>query len=226
MAQNNLAISQNNYMFVMRNRPNLRANNYRHTKNKNLGSQSDASSAAFLLPGNGRFRSELPSFINHSKLFKMRNRKSEYPVPEVKISYTPTKHPVTIKCSDTAHKLFRQIWDKSLLSIQEQFYVLFLNQANNVLCYRLLGTGSTKSCIVDYKLLVALACKTLAQNVIIAHNHPSGNLKPSKADKQLTWRIIEILHMFDIKLLDHIILTSNGYYSFLDQDLIFNSQNY
>ena len=150
----------------------------------------------------------------------MRNRKSEWVVPEVKISYTPAKHPVRITSSDTANKIFRQIWDKQLLSIQEQLYALFLNQANDVLCWRLIGTGTGKSCDVDSKLLAVIACKTLAQNVIIAHNHPSGNLEPSKADKQLTWRVHEILNLLDINMLDHLIITENAYLSFVDEKLI------
>jgi DNA repair protein RadC len=156
----------------------------------------------------------------------MRNRKSEWSVSEVEISYTPPKHYATINCSSMANAVFRQIWDLSLLSVQEQFYVLFLNQANNVLCWRLIGTGNGKSCIVDNKLLVAIACKTLAQNVIVAHNHPSGNLKPSKSDKQLTNGIQEILYMLDIKLLDHLIISHNGYFSFVDNDMIMNAHAY
>lgn len=156
----------------------------------------------------------------------MRNRKSEWSVSEVEISYTPPKHYATINCSSMANAVFRQIWDLSLLSVQEQFYVLFLNQANNVLCWRLIGTGNGKSCIVDNKLLVAIACKTLAQNVIVAHNHPSCNLKPSKSDKQLTNGIQEILYMLDIKLLDHLIISHNGYFSFVDNDMIMNAHTY
>ncbi|AQX47256.1 DNA repair protein RadC [Elizabethkingia meningoseptica] len=211
-------------MFAMRNRPNYWANNYGNNKSKNLGSQSDASSAAFLLLSNGRFRSELPSFfINPSKFFKMRNRKSEWIVPEVEISYKPTKHSVRVTGSLTANKIFRQIWNRQLQHVQEQFYVLFLNQANDVLCWRLMNTGTHNRCIVDHKLLVAIVCKTLTQNIIIAHNHPSGSLQPSKADKQLTWKMQEILKPFDVHVLDHLIINGNDYFSFADEDLIANT---
>lgn len=213
-------------MFAMRNRPHYGQKQIRHTGIKNLGSQSDASSAASLLLSNGRFRSELPSFINHSKFFKMRNRKkSEWAVSEVEISYKPAKNPVKITGSHTANEIFQQIWDPQLLHVQEQFYVLFLNQANDVLCWRLIGTGTGKSCIVDNKLLATIVCKTLAHNVIIAHNHPSGNLKPSKADKQLTWQLQEMLRLFDVSVIDHLIITGNGYFSFADENLIYNPQN-
>ncbi|AIL46961.1 JAB domain-containing protein [Elizabethkingia anophelis] len=154
----------------------------------------------------------------------MRNRKSEWEVAEVQVSYLPTKHPVTINGSRMANEIFQQIWDKSLLYIQEQFYVLFLNQAHNVLCWRLISTGDGKSCIVDKKLLGAIVCKTLTQNVILAHNHPSGNLKPSKSDKRLTWDVQRMLQLFEVKVLDHLIITDNDYFSFADEDLIYSHQ--
>ncbi|WP_407505210.1 JAB domain-containing protein, partial [Elizabethkingia meningoseptica] len=68
-----------------------------------------------------------------------------------------------------------------------------------------MNTGTNSRCIVDHKLLVAIVCKTLTQNIIIAHNHPSGSLQPSNADKQLTWKMQEILKPFDVHVLDHLI---------------------
>ncbi|AKH95184.1 hypothetical protein M876_11465 [Elizabethkingia anophelis FMS-007] len=152
----------------------------------------------------------------------MRNRKSEWPVAEVQVSYKPIKNPVTINGSRMANEIFQQVWDRSLLHIHEQFYVLFLNQANDVLCWRLIGTGNGKSCIVDKKLLAAIVCKTLTQNVILAHNHPSGDLEPSKADKRLTWDIQEMLRLFEVKVMDHLIITNNDYFSFAEHNLIYS----
>ncbi|MEH7888756.1 JAB domain-containing protein [Elizabethkingia meningoseptica] len=156
----------------------------------------------------------------------MRNRKSEWIVPEVEISYKPTKHSVRVTGSLTANKIFRQIWDRQLLYVQEQFYVLFLNQANDVLCWRLMNTGTHSRCIVDHKLLVVIVCKTLTQNIIIAHNHPSGSLQPSNADKQLTRNMQEILKPFDVHVLDHLIINGNDYFSFADENLITNNKEH
>lgn len=156
----------------------------------------------------------------------MRNRKkSEWAVSEVEISYKPAKTPVRLTGSRKAYEIFQQIWDPQLLHIQEQFYVLFLNHSHEVMCWRLLGTGTGSSCMVDIKLLATLACKTLAHSIIIAHNHPSGNLKPSKADKQLTEEVQAALSLLNITLVDHLIVSTNGYYSFLDEDMIYNPQN-
>jgi DNA repair protein RadC len=155
----------------------------------------------------------------------MRNKKSTWAVSEVKISYKPSKNPVRITGSHTANKIFQQIWDPQLLHVQEQIYVLFLNEANHVLCWRLIGTSTGNSCVLDKKLLAAIVCKTLAQNVIIAHNHPSGNLKPSVGDKQVTWQLQEILRLFDVNVFDHLIITGNGYFSFADENLIYNPKN-
>ncbi|WP_411898181.1 JAB domain-containing protein [Elizabethkingia occulta] len=154
----------------------------------------------------------------------MRDTKDNYIVPEIKVSYKPAKHPVTINGSRMANEIFQQVWDRSLLHIQEQFYVLFLNQANEVLCWRLIGTGNGKSCIVDKKLLGAIVCKTLTQNVILAHNHPSGDLKPSKTDKRLTWDIQAMLRLFEVKVLDHLIITEDDYFSFVDGKIIYSPQ--
>lgn len=212
-------------MFVMRNHTNNEQTQNRFTGIKDMGRRWDASSPASALLDNVWFRSDLPSFNNHSKFFEMRNQRSEWAVSEVEISYKPAKNPVKITGSHTANEIFQQIWDPQLLHVQEQFYVLFLNQANHVLCWRLIGTGTGKSCVVDNKLLATIVCKTLAHNVIIAHNHPSGNLKPSKADKQLTWNIQEMLRLFDVQVLDHLIISGNGYFSFADENLIYNPQN-
>jgi DNA repair protein RadC len=102
------------------------------------------------------------------------------------------------------------------IEIQEHFVALYLNQANKIIGYYHHSTGTINSTPVDIEIVSAVALKTLAKAVIISHNHPSGNLKPSEADKQLTRRLKDALKLFDIALLDHIIVTREGYYSFAD----------
>lgn len=100
------------------------------------------------------------------------------------------------------------------IEVQEHFIAIFLSQANKIIGYYHHSTGTINATMVDVELLTAVAVKTLAKAVIISHNHPSGNLTPSEADRSLTRNIVKALKYFDIMLIDHIIVTKNGYYSF------------
>ena len=102
------------------------------------------------------------------------------------------------------------------IEIQEHFIAIYLNQANKIIGYYHHSTGTINATMVDVEIVAAVALKTLAKSVVISHNHPSGNLRPSEADRQLTRRIKEALKLFDIALLDHIIVTNQGYYSFAE----------
>jgi DNA repair protein RadC len=102
------------------------------------------------------------------------------------------------------------------IEIQEHFIALFLNNANKVIGYYHHSRGTQTSTPVDIKLLTATAVRVLSRAVIVAHNHPSGNTKPSDADRAVTKRIKTALGHFDIQLLDHLIITANGYYSFAE----------
>jgi len=103
------------------------------------------------------------------------------------------------------------------IEVQEHFVALYLSQANKIIGYYHHSTGTINSTPVDIEIVAAVALKTLAKAVIISHNHPSGNLKPSEADRMLTKRMKEALKLFDIALLDHVIVTREGYYSFADE---------
>jgi DNA repair protein RadC len=102
------------------------------------------------------------------------------------------------------------------IEIQEHFIALFLNNANKVIGYYHHSRGTQTSTPVDIKLLTATAVRVLSRAVIVAHNHPSGSTKPSDADRAVTKRIKTALGHFDIQLLDHLIITANGYYSFAE----------
>ena len=90
-------------------------------------------------------------------------------------------------------------------------------RANYVIGYHLLSKGGISSTVVDNKLLFSLALESLATSLILAHNHPSGNLKPSKQDKAVTRKVKNMAEVMDLNLLDHIILTKNSHYSFADE---------
>lgn len=99
----------------------------------------------------------------------------------------------------------------------EEFWVLHLSHANKLIAKECLSSGGTASTLVDVKLLMKRAVDKLSSGLILIHNHPSGNLKPSTQDNQLTQRIKQACQILDIRLLDHLIITSNGYYSYNDE---------
>lgn len=106
------------------------------------------------------------------------------------------------------------------IELLEQSMMLLLDRGNHCLGISKLATGGVSSCIVDPKVVFATALKSRASGIILAHNHPSGNLKPSSADENLTRKIAEGGRLLDISLLDHLIITPRGYYSFADEGFV------
>jgi DNA repair protein RadC len=142
-------------------------------------------------------------------------------IAEIKISYshkTLKKFRIKIKNSADAYKSFLQSWDKDLIELQEEFKMLLLNNSNEVLGIHTLSKGSTRGTVVDLKLLFVIALKSNATGIIISHNHPSGTLKPSSSDLELTKRIKKSGELLDIKLLDHLIITKDEFYSLSDNN--------
>lgn len=114
-----------------------------------------------------------------------------------------------------------QILSRYLIDLQhEQFYAMYLNRANHVLGVDRISSGGISGTVVDTRLICKPAIMQLASSVIVAHNHPSGNLKPSSADIEITKKLKEGLKLFDIKLLDHLIITDSGYLSFADEAML------
>lgn len=120
----------------------------------------------------------------------------------------------TITCPHDAYAIFVESWDKNKIDYVEEFKVMMLNRANKVLCIYPLATGGTTCVTVDTKLIFTAALKSGAAIIILAHNHPSGQLTASAADKQLTAKVVQAGKFLDIPVADHIIVTSEGYYSF------------
>lgn len=103
---------------------------------------------------------------------------------------------------------------------REVFAVLFLNQANRVNHFEVVSQGGITGTVADPRLILKKALDFHAVNLILCHNHPSGNLKPSKADEDLTHKIREAARFFDIKVIDHIIVSHEGYFSFADEGIM------
>ncbi|PQJ79232.1 RadC family protein [Polaribacter porphyrae] len=102
----------------------------------------------------------------------------------------------------------------------EEFWILFLNNSNKVLAKTQISKGGLTATIVDVRLLFKKALEYASVGIIVCHNHPSGKLKPSNADKQLTEKIKEAGATLDIKLLDHLIITEKSYFSFADEGVL------
>jgi DNA repair protein RadC len=102
----------------------------------------------------------------------------------------------------------------------EAFCVMYLNQASRLIRHEIISSGGLTGTIADIRLILKNALLQNANRVIVAHNHPSGNLQPSGADKELTRKLKEAAELMDIKLIDHLIISAAGYLSFSDQGLI------
>jgi len=145
---------------------------------------------------------------------------TEY-VSEIQISYHPTKRKeVVISTSDDAYKELKKWYPEETISLQERFVVLYLNRANKMLGAFLASSGGITGTVADPRLIMSVALKTAAVGIVLAHNHPSGNLKPSRADELLTRKIQEACLFLDIQLVDHLILCSTGYLSLADEGLL------
>ena len=102
----------------------------------------------------------------------------------------------------------------------EVFAVLFLNRANKVNHFEIISEGGITGTVADPRIILKKALEEDAVSLILCHNHPSGSLKPSKADEELTWKIREAARYFDIKVLDHLIVSDDGYYSCADEGIL------
>jgi DNA repair protein RadC len=105
----------------------------------------------------------------------------------------------------------------------EQIWAFFLNRHNKLLCKEQISTGSIVESVIDPGRILRIALDAYAVGIILFHNHPSGNLKPSEADIKLTQKIQKAAAIFNIKLLDHIIVGNNNYFSFADDNLLDNN---
>ena len=134
---------------------------------------------------------------------------------KVKASQRPV-----VKSSADIYKLLLQVWDENLIELQEQFKVVLLNQSNRVLGIYQASSGGITGTIADPRLILIVALKAGSCSIALSHNHPSSLLKPSRADEELTYKIREAAKFLDIQVLDHLIISPHGYYSFADEGLI------
>jgi DNA repair protein RadC len=141
---------------------------------------------------------------------------------EITISYRNKVRPSERRQISSSHQcaeLLREIWSDRIEYVEE-FYAILLNRANRVLGWTKISSGGISGTVADPKVIFQSALKANASSIIIAHNHPSGNLQPSESDTRLTKKIKQAGGFLDLPLLDHLILTSENYFSFADEGLI------
>ena len=140
---------------------------------------------------------------------------------EVKVTYNPkirASEQPKISSADSATKYLREFWED--IEHIEKAYVLLMNRNNNVIGYKLLSIGGVAGTVIDPIIIFQTALKCNASGIILAHNHPSGSVKVSAADKDITSKIKSGGKILNIPLLDHIILTKHSYLSFSDENLL------
>jgi hypothetical protein len=147
----------------------------------------------------------------------------EVEIPELQVSYN--RHsgkflsgPITDATGVAT--FIRTTIGLSEVELQEQFIVLYLSQSHNIIGYYKHSKGSINATVADIRIILGTALKCAAISMIVAHNHPSGNLKPSRADEELTRRLKDAAALHDIKLLDHIIITKDSHLSFASEGLL------
>jgi len=146
------------------------------------------------------------------------NNQSNF-LPELKINSIQTDfQKVKITSTKAAADYLRQFYTGDI-DIFESSFILLLNNNMHTIGFAKISQGGITGTVIDPRIVAHYAVKSLATCVIIAHNHPSGNLNPSESDKKVTEKIHKGLSLLDIDLVDHIILTSSGFTSFRDEGL-------
>jgi DNA repair protein RadC len=142
-------------------------------------------------------------------------------LPEIKLSFSfQASELPSITSSYDAVRILRNHFPEDEISLRERFILMPMNRSNKPLGFYTLSIGGITGTVVDVKLAAAALINCAASGFIIAHNHPSGNLKASSQDITVTNKLKKALELFDIQLLDHIILTEDSYLSFSDECLL------
>lgn len=159
------------------------------------------------------------SYNNNITKFDSKLKFMENTLNEISISYSREfkLSRSFVKNSGDAHKYFFKSWNKETIELFEEFKILLLNNASEILGIYTVSKGGVNSTVVEIKHIMYIALKTNSSSIILAHNHPSGNLKPSSADLKLTERINDACKIMDLHLTDHIILGRESYCSFKDE---------
>lgn len=142
------------------------------------------------------------------------------PIAEIEVTYKSkikTSLRPIIKSSQDMYELLLQLWNKDTISMIEEFKVIYLNRANRILGIYTVSKGGITGTVADPRLVFAVGLKLCSCLIVLCHNHPSGNLQPSRFDDALTEKFKIAGQILEIKVLDHLIISAEGYYSFSDE---------
>lgn len=141
---------------------------------------------------------------------------------QVKITLQKTNNAINMEIKDSRDSAdaFRQIFPADMIDVHEQFCCIFMDQKGCTKGWFLASQGGINYSVVDVRTIFAAALNCLATSILICHNHPSGQLNPSKEDIAMTKKIKEAGEILQIRLMDHIVLTETGYTSFNDEGLL------
>jgi DNA repair protein RadC len=144
-------------------------------------------------------------------------------IAEITLSYVPriplSSRPLVLHAQH-AYELLRERWNPDTIQLIEEMKVMYLNRANRVLGICTISSGGLCATIADPRIILAAALKGAATSIILAHNHPSGNVLPSNQDKVLTTKLCTAARYHDITVADHLIISADGYFSFSDEGLL------
>jgi DNA repair protein RadC len=146
-------------------------------------------------------------------------------IPEIKWSMSfshrvPTTDMFHISDPKDLSEIIRQCYDQSTISYQEEFLLFCLNRTNKIMGVFQISKGGMTGTVADPRIIIKAALDCAATAVVLSHNHPSGGLKPSIADEEITRKIKEACRCFDIQVMDHIIITEDGYFSFCEGGIL------
>ncbi len=140
-------------------------------------------------------------------------------IAEIELSYKPSIKLASLTefyRSNDVYRIIMKFWDPQKIEFIEQLKIMLVRK-HRVIGICTISTGNVNNTIADPKMIFSVALKANATNIILVHNHPSGNLTPSRSDQELTFKIASIGRLLDLTLADHLIITNDGYYSFLDE---------
>lgn len=150
---------------------------------------------------------------------------SLFRVTEVELVYRsrlkPHERP-KVNNSESAYNILLANWDMNKIELVEQFKILLIDHGNRCLGISDISTGGVAACIADPKIIMSIALKARASGIVLAHNHPSGNIKPSRSDREVTKKLQMAARFFDMDISDHLIINPYHYYSMADEGEIYN----
>lgn len=148
-----------------------------------------------------------------------------YDIPEIKISVSFDKNLkkselIKITSANDAYQIFKRVFNADTFDWCEEVVMLCVNNSSKVVGFYKVSSGGMTGTVIDVRMIFTTALQCLATGIIIAHNHPSGTLQPSEADINITKKLKEAGQFLDIKVMDHLIITDENFYSFANEGIL------